>query len=141
MNSPHTITDSADIWTYITGGRGSFTLVSKKTGARFTFKTYWSNNRQALFCLLLTSPDLYRYIGLIDWDRRGLLVLTRMSYITDQSDSYRALQWLLRRISKGADALPDSVEFWHDGRCCKCGRQLTAPESIAAGIGPVCAGK
>lgn len=27
------------------------------------------------------------------------------------------------------------------GRCCSCGRDLTDPESIAAGIGPVCATK
>lgn len=27
------------------------------------------------------------------------------------------------------------------GRCCSCGRELTDPESIARGIGPICAGK
>jgi Family of unknown function (DUF6011) len=27
------------------------------------------------------------------------------------------------------------------GRCCSCGRDLTDPESIAAGIGPICATK
>lgn len=27
------------------------------------------------------------------------------------------------------------------GRCCSCGRELTDPESIDAGIGPICAGK
>jgi hypothetical protein len=27
------------------------------------------------------------------------------------------------------------------GVCCECGRLLTVPESVAAGIGPVCAGK
>lgn len=27
------------------------------------------------------------------------------------------------------------------GRCCSCGRELTDPDSIEAGIGPICAGK
>jgi hypothetical protein len=33
------------------------------------------------------------------------------------------------------------VEFWHEGKCCRCGRKLTVPASIASGIGPECATK
>lgn len=28
-----------------------------------------------------------------------------------------------------------------EGRCCRCNKKLTTPESIEAGIGPICAGK
>ena len=27
----------------------------------------------------------------------------------------------------------------HIGKCCKCGRPLTDPESIKLGVGPICA--
>lgn len=36
--------------------------------------------------------------------------------------------------------IPPSLEVWHEGRCGRCGRALTVPESIASGIGPVCEG-
>ena len=34
--------------------------------------------------------------------------------------------------------LPDFIEIYHDGRCGKCGRQLTVPASIETGFGPEC---
>lgn len=34
--------------------------------------------------------------------------------------------------------LPE-CEVWHEGRCGRCGRKLTVPESIETGIGPDCA--
>lgn len=38
--------------------------------------------------------------------------------------------------------LEDAKQFGRiSGRCMVCGRELTNPESIEAGIGPVCAGK
>jgi len=39
-------------------------------------------------------------------------------------------------------SLEDAKRFGREsGRCMVCGRELTNPESIEAGIGPVCAGK
>lgn len=41
-----------------------------------------------------------------------------------------------------ADPSKAAVEYGHrTGSCCICGRTLTDPASIAAGIGPICAGK
>ena len=31
------------------------------------------------------------------------------------------------------------LEFFHAGRCGRCGRALTVPESVASGYGPECA--
>lgn len=40
------------------------------------------------------------------------------------------------------DPLAAAVKYGRlSGRCCSCGRDLTNPDSIDAGIGPVCAGK
>jgi hypothetical protein len=30
------------------------------------------------------------------------------------------------------------LEVWHEGRCGRCGRALTVPESVERGIGPEC---
>ena len=41
-----------------------------------------------------------------------------------------------------ADPLKTAITYGKlSGRCCSCGRDLTDPASIEAGIGPVCAGK
>lgn len=36
---------------------------------------------------------------------------------------------------------PSGVEVRHDGRCSRCGRALTDPESIDVGMGPICRAK
>lgn len=46
---------------------------------------------------------------------------------------------LLDVESRGIEAVADIGRA--TGRCCVCARELTDAESIAAGIGPVCAGK
>lgn len=30
------------------------------------------------------------------------------------------------------------LKVYHEGKCCKCGRRLTTPESIERGLGPEC---
>jgi hypothetical protein len=52
--------------------------------------------------------------------------------------SVKAFDWFFNnRVSCNTD-LPESVEFFHEGRCGKCGRKLTTPESVTAGFGPEC---
>lgn len=47
---------------------------------------------------------------------------------------------ILRKIA--ADVRAAAVRYgWELGICSQCGRTLTDPESIAAGIGPICASK
>jgi len=47
------------------------------------------------------------------------------------------LEALLEIAKSPAEAL--RVKGKETGRCCCCGRELTDPESVAAGIGPICA--
>jgi hypothetical protein len=37
--------------------------------------------------------------------------------------------------------LPKGLKVHHEGRCCRCGRKLTVPESIETGLGPECASR
>ena len=32
-------------------------------------------------------------------------------------------------------SLPTFIEIWHEGKCGKCGRTLTVPDSIINGLG------
>ncbi len=64
----------------------------------------------------------------------------KKSPIGPEAVSVRAWLWLWCSLIAGK-ALPEGVRFWHEGRCGRCGRTLTDPESCARGLGPTCAGK
>jgi len=39
------------------------------------------------------------------------------------------------------NVMPPQMDVHHEGRCGRCNRKLTVPESIENGLGPECAGK
>lgn len=133
--------ESKHIKTFIFAGNARFTLVSKVTGARFTYRLRASEKGDVFFASLLTGSDnenSYSYLGIIKadhdgWQDHAELRSTRKSRISPQAPGFRALEWFLRHIGH------DAVECHHEGRCGKCGRALTVPESIETGLGPVCA--
>jgi hypothetical protein len=137
--SPHRMTDVAAVRTFVLAGNARFTLRSKATGTRFTFKVRQPSPTKPHFVSLLngsSNEDDYQFLGTIfsTGYRRG-----QRSSITDEAPSAKAFDWFWKRVLGGK--LSDQLEVWHEGRCCRCGRTLTVPESIASGIGPECARK
>lgn len=51
---------------------------------------------------------------------------------------YDALAKILEHVERGEEL---GLEYHIEGRCRLCNRELTDPESISTGIGPVCAKK
>lgn len=129
---------------FVLAGKSFFTVQNKETGNRFTYKVCQAtddNNepKDLWFVSVLVGSDnenSYQYAGIITKDgfRR-----TAKSRITDDAVSMKAFLWLWGMIKEGKE-LPDKVEFYHAGRCGRCGRKLTTPESIEMGFGPKCAG-
>lgn len=126
---------------FILAGNATVTLVSGATGARFTYRIREKEMRDGKtlhFVSLLSGPNNcedYVFLGTIFSDaayRHG-----RKSRIADSAPSARAFAWCWRFLAAGD--LPPNVEVWHEGRCGRCARVLTVPESIASGIGPICA--
>jgi hypothetical protein len=64
-------------------------------------------------------------------------VHTKKTNISNEAPSILGLRWLLMYITR--DKIPDTIEFWHEGKCGKCNRPLTDPVSIKRGLGPSCA--
>lgn len=135
------IEDLQDIQTFVYGGKATFTLVSKATGTRFTYKvTRPEEDAKILFVKVLNGPDNwmnYQYVGNIV-PKNNRYYHGKKSKIAEDAPSAIAFKWFFRRLMRGDLS---QMEFWHEGKCCACGRKLTVPESIASGIGPVCAGK
>ena len=120
---------------YILAGLATFTIRNPQTGTRFTYKvTKTADERPFYFVGCLSGPDNtvdYSYLGVLD---HGKFRLTAKSKAGLDAPSVQAFQWL---TGHWEDA---RVEVWHEGRCGRCGKKLTVPESIESGIGPVCVG-
>lgn len=125
---------------FIYAGNAIFTLKSLRTGEHFTYK--FTKKDTVYFASVLNGPDNwtnYAYLGLTSPDTLGLR-LTAKSRAGDDAPSVRALRWWLSTL-RAQRNVDDLVEFKHEGKCCRCGRKLTHPESIDSGIGPECASK
>lgn len=143
---------------FITGGRAIFTVEipawwAAANGAQrhYTFRV---NRKEAeagspygdtYFVSMLAGPDNtsdYAYVGILDVER-GAVRLTKASRYAETTAPVRLLRRVVARLWAGdVDAIGAAgFALHHEGRCCRCGRMLTTPESIEAGIGPECAGR
>ena len=144
MSDTARFTTAADARAFLTGGNATVTLVSTKTGTRFTYKIRAADDGKVHFVSLLNGPDNesdYKYLGRI---ARGVTFwagrkVPKAGDIGPEAPSSAAFAWTWRQILN--NALPDTLEVWHEGRCGRCNRKLTVPSSIASGWGPECADK
>jgi hypothetical protein len=126
---------------FILAGNATVTLVSGKTGTRFTYRVRSPEKIENLhFVSVLTgssNENDYSYLGTIFSAKE--FAHGKKSKIGKDATSARAWAWAWNYLSKGQ--LPPNCEVWHDGRCGRCGRKLTTPESVAKGLGPECSKK
>lgn len=126
---------------FVLGGNATFTIQSNVTGNRFTYKARADKNSpNRVYVSVLTGADnesSYSYLGTIFQHNEAHAVYHhgKKSRISSDANSARAFDWFWRH----AKELPDSVKFLKSGKCCRCGRTLTTPESISVGYGPECA--
>ncbi len=125
---------------FVMAGKSIFT-VENNNGKRYTFKVTYSpangNFKPTWFISYLTGPDnenSYTYIGIVGTD--GSIRLTSKSP-PSESLPVAVARWTLDVIW-GKKTMPISYKIQHAGRCGRCGRTLTVPESIESGIGPEC---
>lgn len=121
------------------GGNAIFTVKNNK-GVYYTFKITKAKDKDDLFFAgLLTGSDnesSYTYMGLAI-KNDPYFVFTKKSNYTDYSKPVLVFKWALG-IIKNQKKLPEGYGILHEGKCCKCGKTLTTPESILKGIGPKC---
>lgn len=125
---------------FLRAGNARATFRSLKTGTRFTYRVRASKDGTVWFVSILTGPDnetSYTFVGTIFQD--GQYRHSTKSRVGQDAPSVKAFQWVLDRLNKRAE-LTD-LEVSHEGRCGRCQRVLTTPESCARGVGPECAKK
>lgn len=134
-------TTSTAIRQFILAGKAFFTLQNKETGNRFTYKVSKldDDSKDMWFVSVLTGSDndgSYTYAGIITGNT---FRLTAKSKMTLDALSVKGFNWLWNTVTNNAP-IPEKVEFYHAGKCGRCGRTLTTPESIESGFGPTCRG-
>jgi hypothetical protein len=125
--------DNNDALKFIFAGKSIFTCVNTNTSNRFTFRVKQAKDSNLFFVSVLTSTDVYTYLGTIT---NGVYKHGKKSNIGVNSQSVKVFQYVISKLL--SKSLPDIIEVWHEGKCGKCGRNLTVPSSIANGIGPEC---
>jgi len=136
--------------TFIWGGNARFTLRSLKTGLHFTYRVrvkkadvgVTADAATTYFVEVLRGPDNtdhFSYAGVMR--KPGTFWITQASRVARTASSVKALVWFLDAMTHERDILNMTLEVWHEGRCCRCGRVLTVPQSIMDGVGPECAGR
>jgi hypothetical protein len=110
--------------TFLLAGRARLTLVGRSH--RFTYRVWREAAHYRVVCCgadvarvtpegrLMPAPDATRY-----------------------QLAYTALAWAWPYLERG-EALPTPARIELDGTCGRCGRRLTDPVSVAAGLGPEC---
>ena len=140
------LVDPAKTIAFLLAGDAHVTFQSRRTGTRFTYRVQAAAPRAGdartppHFVAVLVGPDNdhgYSYLGTI-FDRE-IYTHGRKSRIATDAPSAVAFAWVWRYLS-GGRRHPE-LAVYHEGRCGRCGRRLTTPESIETGLGPVCAVK
>ncbi len=135
---------------FILAGNATFTVTSKRTGARFTFKVQKSKDGGRHYAKLLTGPDNennFQYFGTIFNASNFRHGNPDKTVITQNAPSAQAFAWLWQHLDNApvkingqvVDRPLDLVEVHHEGKCCRCGRKLTVPRSVELGYGEECA--
>lgn len=124
--------NNSEALNFILAGNSTSTFLNRETDNRFTYKVKKSKDSDLFFVSVLTSPDVYTYIGYITNDFK----LGKKSKISKDAQSVKVFNYIFRKLKSGN--LPEKIEIWHNGKCGKCGRKLTVPSSIDTGIGPEC---
>ena len=125
--------DAAAIFLF--SGNAVFSIKNPRTSKHMTFRVVRSRYAKMYFTYVLGGQE-WQYVGCVFTDmpmevRKGR---KGMAYNTT---SFQAASWVFRRLGNLKKDLT-GAEFWHAGKCGRCGRQLTDPTSIELGIGPEC---
>ena len=126
---------------FILGGKSFVTFLNTKTDNRFTFKVVKHKKEDLFFVNVLTSPDIYTFIGTVN--STGSFRHSRKSKITGEAQSVKVFSYVFSKLQiivkpsteteDAITALPEFIEVYHSGRCGKCGKRLTTPNSINLG--------
>ncbi len=124
---------NSDALKFILAGNSTVTFLNTETQNRFTFRVKKAKDKLLFFVSVLSGPDQYSYLGTFS---KGRYSHGKKSCVAATAQSAKVFTYVIAKLIE--ETLPEQVQIYHEGKCGKCGRQLTVPESIDSGIGPEC---
>ena len=131
---------------------GTYTIKNRSTGNHRTLEIktvlpddslpdnhFKNQNSGRRTVSLLTGPDNTSDYTMIGWlEERNI----RMTQRYRDSRPTRAIAYMLFDLALHGENSPYAAQYelLKEGRCLRCNRKLTTPESISKGIGPICEG-
>lgn len=140
------LTDLAATKQFLFAGHAILTLVNDQSGVRYTYKVSAPKNPNdtspVFFVSLLSGPDNtadYTYLGTIfgNGNLSTRFRLTRKSSMGPNTAPVRHFDTFITQLIIFGQ-MPEGLAVYHEGRCGRCGRLLTVPESVTSGFGPEC---
>jgi hypothetical protein len=143
----HKLRSLNEVKEFVFAGRAVFTIVNTETSNRLTFRFAKPKDRREddaapIFAQVMSGPDntrSYTFVGTIFDSYDDSKISFKHSYksrLAHDSVASKTIAWIVEHLKN--NKLPDGVEFWHEGRCGRCAKLLTVPESIENGLGPIC---
>jgi len=116
--------------------------LGRDSSDHYTYRIESNDSRSLYFLQMLTGPDNtndYTYVGLLNLNQ-GSIHMTKASQLPINSTPVQIAQRVLQRIFAGQSEEIEKTgwKVHHAGRCGRCGRTLTTPDSCETGIGPEC---
>lgn len=128
-----------DFEKFMLAGNATFTITSKKTNQHYSYKvTKTKGNKPVWYVHIQYRYNDYMYAGFITIQNGKYTFVKGIKGNCDNNDiRIISLLWTLRHANDSD--IDEKLDIHHEGKCCKCGRPLTNPDSIELGIGPECA--
>lgn len=117
---------------------GYYTVVGPKGGHRTLRVTTIDDNGTKQWLAYLSGADNvgdYKSIGFVNGNEVSLF----SKYMGQYADIMAAARFLVKNVDK-LDECGRQYAI-RSGKCYRCNRLLTTPESVARGLGPICASK
>lgn len=129
MTDDKLIHDITTLPLLITAGNALLTFESIKTGKHHTFHFSEHKDDQGTFYSVRANNKIIGHIK--------DMALHYFPRTKVPSPEQGAMAWIWRNVLS-PHKLEKYLRVYHNGRCAKCGRKLTTPESINRGLGPDC---
>lgn len=141
------LSEGAAIHQFCLAGKASFTIRSRRTDMRFTYRLNRSEDRfqpdkYVYFVNVLIGPDnenSYKLMGILKQHCNDRFDFVPVRGFSKDTPSVKAFRFFWDHLDT-KQILHEGLEFFHAGRCGRCGRTLTVPESVESGYGPECRG-
>ncbi|MEI6586709.1 MAG: DUF6011 domain-containing protein [Sediminibacterium sp.] len=128
------LTEPSQALEFILGGNATTTLVGASN--RYTYKIKKAKKGDIYFVSVLVGGNNetdYKYIGCIS-DSKGYFTTAKSGFV-GMAQSL-AFGFVYSRLKQGI--IDSRTQVWHEGKCGRCGRKLTTPQSIDIGFGAEC---